>query len=316
MRIAVVTLLSVLVLACGGATPSAAPTAAPTNAATSAPTAAPTSAPTLAPTIAPPVGGAPLCASDWTTSPGTCGGAVGDRFMFQCPPGGRTTAIYGTDTYTDDSGACAAAVHAGLIDFLSGGAVTVELTPGLDAYIGTTRNGVQSSSWGNWGTSFVFVDGTVAVPTSTPGTGGPPPADAVILAHIPPAMNVNCGKVTTLSAGEITSASCSPPTVPGYITYTLFETGDNAMDKWFSDLEYFAPGVSGSDCAAGPCLVAWFRDGFSEGRYFGNHYTGVDPNGLMGKWFDHGLMIVGTLVVHDMTFGDMYNLALEAGPIP
>jgi hypothetical protein len=65
--------------------------------------------------------------------------------------------VWGTDTYTDDSSVCTAAVHAGLITLASGGPVTFEMRPGLDSYEASTRNGIASRSWGVWSSSFVFV---------------------------------------------------------------------------------------------------------------------------------------------------------------
>jgi hypothetical protein len=258
---------------------------------------------------------ADVCGTDWTTSASTCDGVVGDQFLFQCPPGGRDSGIYGTDTYTDDSFVCVAAVHAGLITIPAGGVVTIELTPGLESYAGSVRNGVESSSWGSWPRSFVFVGGPVAGPT--PGGEGPPPADAAILAHIPAAMNVNCGKVTTLSAGEVTAASCTPPSIDGYVTYVLFDSSANLQDKWFGDNDYFGVDDPGSDCNAGPCLVAWIGStGLVEGRYFHNHYAGVDPNGYIAYWFDESLLIEGGIVLNSGTFADLYSLALQAAPVP
>jgi hypothetical protein len=84
-------------------------------------------------------------------------GRNGERITFVCPADGSPTAIYGTDTYTDDSSICVAAVHAGLITFEAGGPVTIEIRPGQDSYAASTRNGVTSSTWGTWSGSFVFV---------------------------------------------------------------------------------------------------------------------------------------------------------------
>jgi hypothetical protein len=502
----------------GGIAP---PTAAPTSGTSSGPTAAPTSsaAATATAGLLPP--GVEYGGTSWGDYPAALGGSDGDRFLYQCPPGGRSSLVWGTDTYTSDSSACTAAVHAGLITFAAGGAVTIEIRPGQSSYVGSTRNGITSSDYASWDSSFVFVGGAVAVPTpsvgpssapaagygadtplfsddfndtgggwdvatgpsgsvayeseklaidltgdvsylstsgpiaSTPwdvvlieatltSTGGngtnyvgmlcgtsaedaagavvgtdglhafiqrtganyaalevtqglagsllqndvpaqvalecagmstgslrlrvsingapldeyigdtgpqnfqtvsvyfegktgasftlddvsvfggdaaglPPLATgdmAVLLAHVPAAFNVNCSEVTTLSAGEVISVQCTPDIVTGYITYTLFDTEDNVMDKWFGDLDFFAEGVSGSDCSSGPCLVAWERGGFVEGRYFANNYTGVDPNGLIAKWFDEGLLIEAGLVVYDTTFAELYDLALQAGPTP
>jgi hypothetical protein len=74
----------------------------------------------------------------------------GQRFTYTCPSNGTPSDVFGTDTYTDDSPICPAAVHAGLITFASGGTVTVELRrPGLTYYTGSSRNGVTSRSYDN-----------------------------------------------------------------------------------------------------------------------------------------------------------------------
>lgn len=320
-------LLAACATAAPNTSPSSVPTAPPTATATataapsaSAPataTAGPTAIATAtAPPPATPSGlTAEACGDDWFTSPAECGGEIGDRFLFQCPPGGRTTAIYGTDTYTDDSSACVAAVHAGLIGFDAGGAVTIELTLGLEAYVGSSRNGVDSNAWGSWPTAFVFVGGAGAVPTPSTGPGDPM---AALLAHVPDAMRVDCHEVTTLSAGEVIAVQCTPPVVSGYITYTLFDTSDNLFDKYVGDFEYFGAGTaSGGDCTVGPCQVAKTgATGLTEGRYFANNYTGIDPNGLIAYWFDESLLIEAGLAVYDTTFAGLYDLALQAGPNP
>jgi hypothetical protein len=100
---------------------------------------------------------APPDAVSWLDSAQEYRGRDGERLSFVCPPDGSLSAVYGTDTYTDDSSICGAAVHAGLISFESGGAVTIEIRPGQESYTGSTRNGVTSSSWGTWAGSFVFV---------------------------------------------------------------------------------------------------------------------------------------------------------------
>ncbi|UFN47174.1 OmpA family protein [Roseomonas sp. OT10] len=64
-------------------------------------------------------------------------------------------ALWGTDTYTTDSGICRAAVHAGVIP-RTGGPVTVVPQPGRNAYPGTTRNGITSSNYGAYRSSYRF----------------------------------------------------------------------------------------------------------------------------------------------------------------
>ncbi len=74
-----------------------------------------------------------------------------------CAAGGEPSAVWGSESYTDDSSICMAAVHAGLISFQDGGSVTIEITPGLDEYGGGLRHGVETASYGSWVGSFRFV---------------------------------------------------------------------------------------------------------------------------------------------------------------
>jgi hypothetical protein len=68
------------------------------------------------------------------------------------PAAGR---VWGTDIYTADSSICRAAVHAGVIT-MAGGQVTVRGAAGCSAYLGTSRNGVESGQWGSYQHSFYF----------------------------------------------------------------------------------------------------------------------------------------------------------------
>jgi hypothetical protein len=84
---------------------------------------------------------------------------VGEEFTYDCPPAdeSRLDTIWGTDVYTDDSSVCTAAVHAGAITFEDGGEVTIEIAPGEESYEASEQNGIESSSYGPWGGSFVVV---------------------------------------------------------------------------------------------------------------------------------------------------------------
>jgi LCCL domain len=82
-------------------------------------------------------------------------GRTGDITVV-CPPDGTPASVWGTDTYTDDSSICTAAVHAGVITLADGGDVTFQLTPGQDSYQGSTANGVTSLDYGAWGGSLVI----------------------------------------------------------------------------------------------------------------------------------------------------------------
>jgi molecular chaperone DnaK len=102
---------------------------------------------------------APSSSNTWNAGVATeFRGRNGQRVRFECPAGGTPGAgVWGTDVYTDDSSVCTAAVHAGLITFESGGPVTIEMRPDAGAYQGSSRNGVESSDFGSYYGSFVFV---------------------------------------------------------------------------------------------------------------------------------------------------------------
>jgi outer membrane protein OmpA-like peptidoglycan-associated protein len=76
--------------------------------------------------------------------------------------------IWGTDVYTADSAICAAALHAGAVT-RRGGTVTLRMMPGRPRYPGTTRNGVQSIDFPDYGASYAFV-GVQAGPQICPDT--------------------------------------------------------------------------------------------------------------------------------------------------
>jgi LCCL domain len=85
-------------------------------------------------------------------------GRDGEQFEFECPSGGEYDTVWGTDTYTDDSSVCTAAVHAGVITLDEPGTVTIEIRPGEDSYEESERNGVTSQPYPAWGGSFVVID--------------------------------------------------------------------------------------------------------------------------------------------------------------
>lgn len=87
---------------------------------------------------------------------------IGAQLILVCPGGGNISSrLWGTDVYTNDSSICTAAVHAGIITREAGGVVTIEIRPGANSYVGTTRNGLTSLSYGRWNGSFVFIGGKV-----------------------------------------------------------------------------------------------------------------------------------------------------------
>lgn len=93
----------------------------------------------------------------WSVNATQLGIEEGQTATLDCGPGGTPGSIWGTDEYTGDSSVCTAGVHQGVITVDDGGSVTVELTPGRDAYEGSTANGITSSSYGSFASSFVVV---------------------------------------------------------------------------------------------------------------------------------------------------------------
>ena len=91
----------------------------------------------------------------WSTSGGFLNFEVGKTLKFRCPADGKPSNVWGTDTYTLDSSFCTAAVHAGKIQLETGGPVTIEMRPGESSYKGTTRNGIKSTDYGPYGSSFI-----------------------------------------------------------------------------------------------------------------------------------------------------------------
>ncbi|MBE9032057.1 hypothetical protein IQ266_20165 [filamentous cyanobacterium LEGE 11480] len=94
----------------------------------------------------------------WKKNASDIRGRLDQDFTFICPPNGRISTVWGTDIYTDDSSICSAAVHAGLITARNGGAITIRMKSGEESYTGIKRNGVKSRGYGNWSSSFIFLN--------------------------------------------------------------------------------------------------------------------------------------------------------------
>ena len=78
------------------------------------------------------------------------------RLLVICPAHTPPGSVWGTDLYTDDSGVCTAAQHAGRLRLRDGGQVMVEMAPGQRHYVGTMRHGITSADYGDWHGSFIF----------------------------------------------------------------------------------------------------------------------------------------------------------------
>ena len=99
-----------------------------------------------------------------TPEPPRCVSAISRRkdisqtFTCSCAPYPTLGAVWGSDTYTDDSNICTAAIHAGLITTTEGGLVSYTITPAQSSYTGTTRNGITTGNYGLWLGSFQFAN--------------------------------------------------------------------------------------------------------------------------------------------------------------
>lgn len=90
--------------------------------------------------------------------------------------GNETGAVWGSGPYTSDSNICVAARHAGAVG-PNGGVVNVYGAPGQASYAGTSANGVTTSNWGSYGSSFGFIPASASagVPACGAYPGGPGP---------------------------------------------------------------------------------------------------------------------------------------------
>jgi len=77
----------------------------------------------------------------------------GETFQFQVT-GSTVGSVWGTDLYTLDSRLAAAAVHAGILKDGEKGVVKVTILAGKQGYKGSSRNGVTSSDWGSYESSY------------------------------------------------------------------------------------------------------------------------------------------------------------------
>ena len=106
------------------------------------------------------------------TSVASPGDERGSKFLYICPGGARLGTVYGTNTYTDDSSVCTAAVQVGLLTTAgSGGRATIVIEPGQSGIseLHCERRHDEEDSGPALG-SFAFA-GAAAIPGSQ-GAGG------------------------------------------------------------------------------------------------------------------------------------------------
>ena len=108
----------------------------------------------------------------WAAKADEYQGLNGRKFEFGCPSGGELGTVYGTQTYTDDSQVCTAAVHDGKLKRETGGQVIIEIRPGQAQYNASEANGVSSASFESYGGSYIIASVAPFAGTDKPQTGG------------------------------------------------------------------------------------------------------------------------------------------------
>ncbi|WP_166827676.1 LCCL domain-containing protein [Thalassoroseus pseudoceratinae] len=95
-------------------------------------------------------------ATEIQADPGTLTSFTGkkQRVHYFRITGDAIGSVWGTGTYTADSDLSTAAVHAGILKSGQTGVIRVTLLPGQEKYPNSTRNGVTTSAWGNYGASY------------------------------------------------------------------------------------------------------------------------------------------------------------------
>jgi len=88
-------------------------------------------------------------------------GYEGQSFHFYVQ-GANAGSVWGSGPYTLDSNLGRAAVHAGALAEGQTGLVKVTILPGQNAYPGSVKNGITSSNWGAYETSFTVEPATGA----------------------------------------------------------------------------------------------------------------------------------------------------------
>ena len=142
------------------------------------------------------VAGVKMGGAGWTASASRFRGQIGVRYRYICPGGAINGTLYGSNTYTDDSSVCTAAVYGGLFTPATGGRVTIQIAAGQSSYRSATSNGITSRTFG----------------------AGPEASPSSALRPVPP--GGGGGSTTTTTRG---GGSATPPT--GTATGTVLVNG-------------------------------------------------------------------------------------------
>jgi len=189
----------------------------------------------------------------------------------RCPAGTTSGSVWGSKVYTTDSSICRAAIHAGVIS-AGGGEVTVQASPGCSSYAGSEANGVRTSNWGPYETSFFFpAKGDGKCPTVE--AGGPCPSSFKSIPNRTPETTFTC--------------RCTPAQVGGRVWGTGIYTTDSSICM----AAIHAGAVKGSGALGGLGAKVTVKAAPGCKSYVGSKQNGV----LSGKWgpYDSSFFVVG-----------------------
>lgn len=94
-------------------------------------------------------------------------GKLGRQFDIEIV-GSTSGSVWGTDVYTDDSHIATAAVHSGLVKTGEQAIVTVTMVESPAEHVASVRNGVTSSKWSSYPTSYILTRKSEAVRKAGP----------------------------------------------------------------------------------------------------------------------------------------------------
>jgi hypothetical protein len=200
-----------------------------------------------------------------------------------------------------------------LISFEQGGDVTVEMLPGQESYTGTERNGVSSSSYGSWSSSFAFSDGSPSPPSTASPSTATGSAYEELLAHVDSTIASTCTEVDPAAAGALAVANCEPEDVifdPNIVVddvvYLWFETLADVEDLWLEKNDLLGTPTS-ADCASGSCVTGLTPEGSLYGRFVCGPDT-VYGDEVVAWWYDNRLNHVGSILLAEGACTDAQGL--------
>jgi len=83
-------------------------------------------------------------------------GKIGEFYGYHIK-GSNEGSVWGDGVYTDDSNIAKAAVLEGKCQLGEEKIICIEIVEGKSSYSSCSKNGISSSSWGQWDGSYIFI---------------------------------------------------------------------------------------------------------------------------------------------------------------